>query len=370
LIPYIKRKLNAITKKINTSAKIIIAFNIVDFIIISLICILFYLTISLDSKRVIFIPKGSTQSVISYLNKEKYGLNIVDYYIINLIGYPQSGWIDLKAKTMSKYDFIYKVCTSKAALRDITLVPGETYYYFLQDISKKLKIDFESLLTIYYTKRYKLDGNIVPQTYSLPIGMKADELISYLFSYSENEYKKYSKKIFGTYEKENWYKYITIASIIQKESANNIEMSIVSSVIYNRLSKNMKLQMDGTLNYGEFSHTTVTSKMIKEDSSTYNTYKNNGIPQNPVCAVSFNAIKSAIFPKKTNYLYFVKAPNKNEHIFSTSLKKHNKHVKKYKKSIKKKKKSTPKKLHIETITPKDSQKKSLKELWKNVNTGR
>jgi UPF0755 protein len=110
--------------------------------------------------------------------------------------------------------------------------------------------------------------------------------------------------------------------------------------------------------------------MIKEDSSTYNTYKNNGIPQNPVCAVSFNAIKSAIFPKKTNYLYFVKAPNKNEHIFSTSLKKHNKHVKKYKKSIKKKKKSTPKKLHIETITPKDSQKKSLKELWKNVNTGR
>lgn len=324
----------------------------------------------MDSKRVIFIPKGSTKYIVSYLNKDTERLNFIDYYTLKFIGYPQSGWIDLKATSMSKYDFLFKVCTSRAALRNITLLPGETYYFFLNDISKNLKIDFESLLQEYKSKRYKLDGNILPQTYSLPIGMEPKELISYLFNYTEEEYKKYSLKIFGNYEKENWYKYITIASIIQKESANQKEMPIVSSVIYNRLERNMKLQMDGTLNYGEHSHTAVTSKMIRNDKSSYNTYKINGIPANPVCAVEFDAIKSAIFPKKSEYLYFVKAPNKNEHIFSKTLKGHNLNVKKYKRSLKKKRKTTKKKLPIETKQKKTTKRNTLKDLWKNVNTGK
>lgn len=270
---------------------------------------------------------------------------------------------------MTKYDFLYKICTSKAAVKNLTLLPGETYYFFLKEISQKLKIDFEHLLNSYKEKAYKKDGNILPQTYSLPIGMKANDLITYLFEYTNKEYIKYSNKIFGTYNKENWYKYITIASIIQKESANINEMPIISSVIYNRLEKDMKLQMDGTLNYAQYSHTAISSKMIKQDNSNYNTYKNKGIPSDPICAVEFDAIKSAIFPAKTNYLYFVKAGNKNEHIFSTNYKNHKKHVSKYKKSLKKKKKTKRNKLHNETKSILKRKKTSIKDLWKNVNTG-
>lgn len=170
----------------------------------------------MQSKRVIFIPKGSTSSIVTYLNKKDYGLNFIDKTLIYFVGYPQSGWIDLQATTMTKYDFLYKICTSKAALENLVLVPGETYYFFLQEVAQRLKIDFDTLLTIYNEKAFKKDGNILPQTYSLPIGMEPSELISYLFEYTETEYKKYSNKIFGTYEKENWYKYLTIASIIQK----------------------------------------------------------------------------------------------------------------------------------------------------------
>ncbi len=112
-----------------------------------------------------------------------------------------------------------------------------------------------------------------------------------------------------------------MASVIQKESANIQEMPIVSSVIYNRIKKGMKLQMDGTLNYGKYSHLRVTPKRIREDTSIYNTYKHNGVPSVPVCNVSFEAIKAAVFPAKTDYLYFMK--NKNgKHDFTRNYSTH------------------------------------------------
>ena len=113
-----------------------------------------------------------------------------------------------------------------------------------------------------------------------------------------------------------------MASIIQKEAANVNEMPIVSSVIYNRLKKGMPLQMDGTLNYGKYSHVKVTARRIREDDTSYNTYKNKGLPSNPICAISLNAIKAAIFPIKSNYLYFVKDNKTGLHKFTGSYKEH------------------------------------------------
>ena len=229
---------------------------------------------------------------------------------------------------MSKLDFLYKLTTSKAALKNIILIPGETYYIFLENIATSLQISKEKLYLYYEKYKYKKDGNILAQTYSLPIGMDEEELIKYLLKYTNNEYEKYSKKIFGFYNKKNWFNYITIASIIQKESATTEEMIIVSSVIHNRISKNMKLQMDGTLNYGKYSHTKVTPKMIRNDNSGYNTYKIKGLPLNPICAVEFNSIKAAIFPKKTQYLYFMRSANGKSHTFTKSYNNHIKEVKK------------------------------------------
>ena len=104
-------------------------------------------------------------------------------------------------------------------------------------------------------------------------------------------------------------------------------MPKISSVIYNRLKKDMPLQMDGTLNYGEYSHTKVTPKRIKEDKSPFNTYLNRGLPPYPVSSVSIEAIKSAIHPAKTDFLFFVK--NKNgTHSFSKTYKEHLKNIKK------------------------------------------
>ncbi|WP_281527107.1 endolytic transglycosylase MltG, partial [Campylobacter avium] len=119
---------------------------------------------------------------------------------------------------------------------------------------------------------------------------------------------------------------VIIASVIQKEAANNEEMPIVASVIYNRLRIGMKLQMDGTLNYGEYSHTKITPQRIREDESSYNTYKHEGLPAEAVCNVSLNAIKAAIFPAKSDYLYFMRDKSTGQHIFTTNINDHNKAV--------------------------------------------
>ncbi len=314
------------------------------------------------------MPKGTTTSIVTYLDKKAYDVNIIDKILLQFIGYPQSGWIDLVETKMSKGDFLYKLTTSKAALKNITLIPGETYYFFLQDVAKQLHISDKLLFNFYKQYAYKKDGNILAQTYKLPIGMDEEELILYLLNYTNKEYKKYSNKIFGEYSQKNWFKYVTMASIIQKESASIDEMIIVSSVIHNRIKNNMKLQMDGTLNYGEFSHTKVTPKKIKTDITNYNTYKIKGLPNDPVCAVEFNSIKAAIFPKNTQYLYFMKSIDGKSHIFTKSYTKHKKVIQKIKKYKKKKKiiKQQIQKKKVKKPKVIKAKEKSINSIWNTV----
>ena len=320
----------------------------------------------MKTKRVIYIPQGSTKYIVSYLDKS-YNMNIIDRVVIKSLGYPQSGWIDLKSSHMSKLDFLYKLTTSKAALKKVTLTPGETYYFFLQTLAQKLQLSNDILFDIYAKKAYKKDGNIIADTYYLPLGMSESQIIHYLLSDTEKKYKKLSQKIFNFYKKDNWYRYVTIASIIQKESASIEEMPMVSSVIHNRLKKGMKLQMDGALNYGKYSHTKVTPKMIKEDTTDYNTYANKGIPSNPVSAIEFDAIKAAIFPAKTDYLYFVKNVSGTGHSFSQTYKEHINNINKLKYKKRKTKKSL-KKSQVQTtqkVTSKEKEaSKRLRSLWK------
>ncbi len=281
----------------------------------------------MDTTKVTYIPQGSIGQIITYLEQKKFDLSPrVDKYMLFFIGQPQSGWIDIGETRLSRGDFLYKLANSKAAINDITLIPGETIDIFLYQISKEYKLSYKKLMKYYLKYSPLRDGIIVPETYHIPMGIEERHLVLYLINYAEQYHKKMSVKIFGKFNKKSWHKYLIIASIIQKEAADKQEMPIVSSVIYNRLKKGMKLQMDGTLNYGKFSHIKVTPKRIKEDKSRYNTYKYKGLPLYPVCSVSKEAIFAAIFPKKTSYLYFVKSKN-GKHTFSKTYKAHLRNIK-------------------------------------------
>ncbi len=277
-----------------------------------------FATLSRDfsTTKVVFIPAGSNAAIITHLANYNFNVSSLDRYILAVLGRPQAGWIDIGVEKLSKADFLYRLTTAKAATTPITLIPGETTAYFLRQVATELGLDFARLLAAVELSSPIKEGFLIPETYNIPRGISERHLASYLTAIAKNEHKKRALKIFGAYDEKKWFLYLTTASIIQKEAANAQEMPIVASVIYNRLNKNMRLQMDGTLNYGLFSHTPVTSERIKSDNSPFNTYKNSGLPPSPVCVVSLDAIRAAIFPKKSDYLYFVKDRSTGKHTFS------------------------------------------------------
>ncbi len=218
-------------------------------------------------------------------------------------------------REMTHADFLYRLTRAKAAMKKLTLIPGETTYEFSKQISREFNLSASKLYTGFTEIAHYKEGALVPDTYNLPLGIDEKGAVLHLLRSSAKRHKAWSEKIFGTYNKKKWEHYLIVASIIQKEAANREEMPIVASVIYNRLKKGMKLQMDGTLNYGEYSHQKVTAQRIRSDRSKYNTYKYKGLPPLPVCNVELLAIKAAIFPAKTDYLYFMKGKN-GTHNFS------------------------------------------------------
>jgi len=294
---------------------------IFEIVLIIILSFMYCLNQPIISSKVLYIPEGSINKIIAQLSNENYNVGKVDSIILRLLGLPQSGWINIGTTKSTRADFLYKLTTAKAALQNITLIPGETTYIFLNELSHNLQLDRKILQSEYESQSNIQEGVFVPNTYKLPVGITEKELIRILLSKSLSQMKDLSVKIFGTYNEKKWFQYVAIASVIQKESANVKEMPLVSSVIFNRIKRGMKLQMDGTLNYGKYSHIKVTPKRIKEDKTIFNTYVHKGVPSVPVCNVSFEAIRAAIFPAKTNYLYFMKS-EKGNHDFSCNYSTH------------------------------------------------
>ncbi len=291
-------------------------------VFIIIISILLYLSYPIKTPKTVKIPYGSISKIITYLNYNDLDVGVLDKYLLRFFGSPQEGFIEIKKTNLSKADFLYAITHSKAAMDKFMLIPGETKEIFFKELAKKLSLSYEKLLKAYQKYAPYPDGVIIPESYKVPKGMDEDRLIKYLVSNSLKVHKKLSLKYLKKYDQKEWFKkYITIASIIQKEAANKKEMPLISAVIYNRLKIGMKLQMDGALNYGKYSHIKVTKKRILEDNSKFNTYKHEGLPPYPICAVSKEAVKAAIFPADKNYLYFVKSKD-NKHLFTDSYRKH------------------------------------------------
>ncbi|WP_232006729.1 endolytic transglycosylase MltG [Helicobacter cholecystus] len=290
------------------------------------VCILLYLNSAISTLDMLNLPKGSIRAIVTYLQTQKIDLNAFDGLILRILGNPQSGWIDLGEKQMSRGDFLYKLTVAKAPLKEVKLIPGESMHFFIIQLSEVLNISIQELWKAYRAQVQCEEGNILPQTYKIPYGIDASRLFIYLLEYSNKEYSRIANALGYNLNTHQWKRIISKASIIQKEAANASEMPIISAVIDNRIAKGMPLQMDGSLNYGEFSHTKVTPERIRNDKSTFNTYLHKGIPPCPCGSVGLEAIKSAVHPQKVDYLYFVR--NKNGvHTFSKTYQEHRENFK-------------------------------------------
>jgi conserved hypothetical protein, YceG family len=129
---------------------------------------------------------------------------------------------------------------------------------------------------------------------------------------------------------------VTMASIIEKETAVAEERDRVASVFINRLRIGMRLQTDPTVIYGMgASYNGRLSRKDLETPTAYNTYVIAGMPPGPIAAPGEASLNAAAHPAKTPYLYFV-ADGKGGHTFNTNLVSHNRSVQDYLKALKEK----------------------------------
>ena len=123
---------------------------------------------------------------------------------------------------------------------------------------------------------------------------------------------------------------LTLASLVEKETSRDDERARIAGVYANRLRKNMRLQCDPTIIYGigpDFDGN-LKRTHLRDRSNPYNTYMHAGLPPGPICSPGRASIEAALHPESHTFLYFV-ARGDGSHVFSKTLKEHNRYVRKY-----------------------------------------
>lgn len=154
-------------------------------------------------------------------------------------------------------------------------------------------------------KRYNIEGFLYPDTYLIKKGSDANQIIKIMLSRFEQVLNQVKDETGINIKDEEIEKVITIASMIEKEARFDVDRPLISSVIYNRLEKDMKLQLDATVLYSLGYHVDVVLNKHLEVDSPYNTYKYKGLPLGPICSPGIKSIKAALMPTKTDYLYYI-----------------------------------------------------------------
>lgn len=206
------------------------------------------------------------------------------------------------------------------------------------DFIKKLQAQFPELITdeVYGKNiKYALEGYLYPAVYNIDDNETVESLITKMVQAANDKivplYKNTNKNwnINGKKTQISIHKYITMASILEKESTKTDENKLIASVFLNRLAKGMKLQTDPSANYAADKLTGApTQKELTED-SPYNTYTTVGLPPGPIAStstISFEALNNA---EKVDYLYFLHATKDGKGYFSKTYAEHEELAKKH-----------------------------------------
>jgi len=232
--------------------------------------------------------------------------------------------------TSSKYDYIkvtipegWEYTDISRTLHQNNLVDSIRFNNLCEDADLINKLNLGNLKS--------LEGYLFPETYFISENQTAIEIIEMMV----DEFKKNINKI-NLSTSLSTHQLVILASIIQGEAMANDEMKTISSVFHNRLNKNMNLDANATIQYIIPGKNRRLRNKDLEIKSSYNTYKNKGLPPGPINNPGLDAIIAGLEPDTTNYLYFVKDPdNYGKHVFNESFKGHEIARKKYLRDVRK-----------------------------------
>lgn len=176
-----------------------------------------------------------------------------------------------------------------------------------------------------------LEGYLFPATYSIEENMSATDIVNMMLAkfdqvVKDNDIEAQAKKLNHTLDDA-----VIIASLIEGEVKYAPERTTVSSVIYNRLAKNMKLQLDDSVIYSMGKRATRVLYSDLKNNDKHNTYVVDGLPIGPINSPSEDSLKAAVNPDSTNYLYYVvENTTTGQHHFSATYEEHQKAEASYK----------------------------------------
>ena len=167
------------------------------------------------------------------------------------------------------------------------------------------------------TDAERLEGFLFPDTYQFYVGMQASSAIN---KFLDNFHNRISAEMMQQAADMgmSMQELITVASMIEKEAANDNERGLIASVIYNRLHARIPLGIDATILYIHPEHEGApTAAMLAED-SPYNTRLYTGLPPTPICSPGLASIRAALNPNTTNYYYYALDTATGTHRFFTN----------------------------------------------------
>lgn len=174
-----------------------------------------------------------------------------------------------------------------------------------------------------------LDGYLFPSTYRVTRKTTAGELCRLMTGEFRRQWRGIAEGRSGT----DVHRVVTMASMVEKETAIPSERPLIAAVFENRLRENMPLQCDPTVVYASLRQNRYRGTIYKSDLAStdpYNTYTHTGLPPGPVSNPGLASLRAALDPSQVDYLYFVAQPGASgHHTFSSTLQKHELAVKAY-----------------------------------------
>ncbi len=178
-----------------------------------------------------------------------------------------------------------------------------------------------------------LEGYLFPSTYRVTHRSTADQLCRMMTTEFR---KRWAALTTGLPARQNIHRLVTLASLVEKETAVPAERPLVAAVFFNRLDRGTPLQCDPTTVYAALLENRYSGAIHKSDlanANPYNTYAHAGLPPGPIANPGAASLQAVLNPAHSPYLYFVaKADGSGSHHFSTTLEEHEKAVESYRRA--------------------------------------
>jgi UPF0755 protein len=238
-------------------------------------------------------------------------------------------------------EVFWKLANGQVFEQPSTVREGETIFDIARDLEAAKYMSADDFLTAaqdssqikdLFPDARSLEGFLFPATYNLPKHAPAQEITGMMVrKFRETLANVVPNEDPATEPPVSIGSVVTLASLVERETPKPDERRLVAGVFTNRLEKNIPLQCDPTVIYalkqGSGYNHALTLKDLRYDSA-YNTYVHAGLPPGPIGNPGESAIRAALSPAPTDYLYFV-ANTQGGHFFAATLAEHNQNVAKY-----------------------------------------